>query len=316
MVNLRTSSGEARNVDEQYEIEAGAYRATVTRLGGALQRLRHGQRDLVGAWDDAPVMPVYRGAVLAPWPNRIADGRYSYAGKVHQLPINEVERGTSLHGLVAFLDWQPRQHNARSISLNCRLCPQPGYPFPLDLDVTYTVSDAGLGWTLAATNAGSAPAPYGCSIHPYLVAGPGRVDDWTLTLPARRVLQVDPDRLLPQHIVHVDDGGPVDFRTGRRIGTASIDAAFTGLNWEAGQAAAQLRTADGSGVELRWSSACRWIQVHTADRPEPELHRAGLAMEPMTCPPDAFNSGVDLVHLRSQERYEVHGRIGALDGNV
>ncbi len=289
---------------EQYEIGAGSYRAIATQVGGALRLLRHGERDLIKSWDAEQVMPLYRGAVLAPWPNRIADGRYTYDGREQQLPINEVARGTALHGLVAFLEWQPLHHSADTVSLGCRLWPQPGYPNLLDLEVSYTLSDDGLRWSLAATNAGASTAPYGCSIHPYLMAGPGKVDDWTLTLPAERVLEVDAERLLPQATVGLE-GGDLDFRSGRTIGGTAIDSAFTGLSGFT----AQLRTADGSGVEMGWDAACPWVQVHTADRPDPEFNRVGLALEPMTCPPDAFNSGIDLVHLAPQQRHDVQWRI-------
>ncbi|MCE3294044.1 MAG: Aldose 1-epimerase, partial [Arthrobacter sp.] len=52
----------------------------------------------------------------------------------------------------------------------------------------------------------------------------------------------------------------------------------------------------GTGVELAWGSEWPWVQIHTGDKPVgPD--RLGLAVEPMTCPPDAFNSGVDVVRL-------------------
>jgi aldose 1-epimerase len=54
------------------------------------------------------------------------------------------------------------------------------------------------------------------------------------------------------------------------------------------------------------------VQVHTGDRPEPADHRRGLAVEPMTCPPDAFTSGVDLVHLGPGESHEASWSIAAI----
>jgi aldose 1-epimerase len=142
-------------------------------------------------------------------------------------------------------------------------------------------------------------------VHPYLVAGPGRVDDWTFELDASRVLAVDPERLLPQGLQDVA-GTEQDFRGGRSLRGLAVDHAFTGV----GRASARVLAADGGGVEMTWDGdACPWVQVHTADRPEPEDDRVGLALEPMTCPPDALRSGVDLVELAPGASHRTWWRI-------
>jgi aldose 1-epimerase len=101
-------------------------------------------------------------------------------------------------------------------------------------------------------------------------------------------------------------GTPFDLRTPRLLGAVEIDHAFTGLAaGPDGCARAELRGPDGSGVAVEWPAAdLPWVQVHTADRPgQPELHRAGLAVEPMTAPPDALASGQDVVRLRPGDRH-------------
>ena len=168
--------------------------------------------------------------------------------------------------------------------------------------------DGGLHARITAVNTGPTSAPYGCAPHPYLVGGPGRVDDWTLELPAERVLEVDPERLVPSGLTGVA-GSPFDFRTPLRIGGRFVDNAYTGLS----AGVARLTAADGSGVELPWDPAVApWVQVHTGDRPEPEADRVGLAVEPMTCPPDAFNSGTDLIVLQPGATTSASWRIAAV----
>ncbi len=54
------------------------------------------------------------------------------------------------------------------------------------------------------------------------------------------------------------------------------------------------------------------MQVHTADRPDPDDDRVGLAVEPMTCPPDALNSGTDLVVLAPGDSHAASWEIEAL----
>lgn len=280
----------------QLELRAGDYRAIVTEVGGHLRELTCSGRPLVRSFDADQVPPLYSGAVLAPWPNRIADGRYTFGGQPYQLPLNEVDRRNALHGMVNDRPWPVEGSTGSAVTLHHRIWPSAGYPFLLDLTLRYRLDDDGLTIELTAVNAGGDDAPYGCSIHPYLVAGAGTVDDWTLRLPADRYLAVDPERLLPQQVRPVDD---FDFRTARRIGGLQIDHAFTGIAaGPDGESSLELTAADGRGVRMSWGAATPWVQLHTADRPEPQLHRGGLAAEPMTCPPDAFNSGTDLVRLR------------------
>ena len=138
------------------------------------------------------------------------------------------------------------------------------------------------------------PRPGAPGPHPYLVAGAGHVDDWTLALPADQVLAVTPDRLIPIGLrtVDADDPERFDFREARQIGTVEIDHAYTALNRDAdGLATVRLTDAAGSGVEMVWDAACPWVQVHTSDKGVGKPgHRTGLAVEPMTCAPDAFNA--------------------------
>ncbi|MGY1653581.1 aldose 1-epimerase family protein [Geodermatophilus sp. SYSU D01119] len=298
----------------QVHLRAGDVTAVVTEVGGGLRRLRLGDRDLVAGFDAADLRPVFRGSVLVPWPNRIGEGRYRWAGREEQLALTEPDRRTALHGLLCWTRWEVHDPSPDAVSLGARVVPQPGYPHRLDVVVTYRVHEDGLSWRLEAENTGGTAAPYGCSVHPYLVAGPGRVDDWTLTLRAAEYLEVDPGRLLPVGRRPVD-GTALDSRRARTpLAGVAVDHAVTAVAPEAdGSARAEVRCADGSGVALEWDPrALPWVQLHTADRPEPELHRAGLAVEPMTCPPDAFRSGEDVVVLEPGGRHAAEWRIRAL----
>jgi aldose 1-epimerase len=308
---MRNASG------RQLEIAGGGYEAVVTEVGASLRVLRRDGRDLVTPWGEEEVRPVFRGALLAPWPNRVDGGRYTADGEELQLPLTEPDRGTALHGLVAWQAWAPVEHTADAVELATRIWPTTGYPFLLDLHARYWVGAGGLSCRLTARNGGDRPAPYGCAPHPYLVAGPGRVDDWELELPATEVLEVDDERLVPALPPRTRPvaGGDLDLRGPRSLAGLFLDHAFTGLLPDgAGLAVARLRHPGGGGVEMVWDAAALpWVQVHTADRPEPRLHRSGLAVEPMTCPPDAFRSGVDLVRLQPGDEYVAEWVIRAVD---
>ncbi|MFF1571122.1 aldose 1-epimerase family protein [Leifsonia sp. NPDC058292] len=283
-----------------FGLTAGDYHATIASVGATLRTLEFRGRHLVVPFEADEIRPVFRGATLAPWPNRVIDGRYTFGGVEQQLAITEPARGHALHGLASWLEFTPVDQSASSVSLVATVEAQAGYPHRVDVSVTFTLDEAGLHTTVTATNTGTDAAPWGTGPHPYLVAGSGHVDDWSLTLPAATVVTITEERLLPIASVDVasEGDGIFDFREPRTIGDTFIDHAFTGLaRDEEGAATVSVLTADGSGVEMTWDHSCPWVQVHTADSDDPSMSRIGLAVEPMTCPPDAFNSGVDLVVL-------------------
>lgn len=290
----------------------GRYSAVVTVRGGALRELRFGDRNIVVGFGPEGAVPDYRGVICAPWPNRLADGTYTYAGKSYAATVNEPERGSALHGLAIHLPWEVREAAADRAVLACHIPAGPGYPGTLDLTVTYSLSDDGLHGTVHAVNTGTVAAPYGVCPHPYLVAGPSPLDDWSLELPAGTYLEVTPDRLLPVGLRQVD-AGAFDFRSPGRLGTVKIDHAFTDISRDAaGLARVRVLDPSGTGVELEWGAEWPWVQVHTGDKPVgPD--RLGLAVEPMTCPPDALNSGTDLIHLQPGQSHSAAWTIRALD---
>jgi len=279
-------------------ITAGGYTAELASVGATLRTLRHEGRDLVVPFDADEVRPAFRGAVLAPWPNRVVDGRYTFGSGAdgtateHQLALTEPKRQHALHGLVAWTDFRIVAHQPDRAVLATTVPAQDGYPFRVEVLVEYRVDADGLHTTITGTNTGPDAAPWGTGPHPYLVGGPGRVDDWTLTLPAAEVLEVTEDRLVPTGLAPVHD--EFDMRAATRIGERFVDHAYTGFERDAdGTATIVLTADDGHGVRVAFGPECPWVQVHTADHVVAEYHRAGLAVEPMTCAPDAFNAGAD-----------------------
>jgi len=276
----------------QHVLRHGPFEAVVASVGASLRSLTHDGRHLVVPFVADEVRPAYRGATLAPWPNRVVDGRYSFGGTEHQLPLTEPGRGHALHGLAAWLDYDAVDKGSDHVTLAAVIEPQTGYPWRVRVTTTFALGDDGLTQTVRGENLSAHSVPFGTGPHPYLVAGEGTVDGWTLELPASEVLQVTPDRLIPTTLGPVD--AEFDFRTARAIGSTEIDHAFTALAADAdGVSTVRVTDAAGRGVGMAWDAACPWVQVHTADLPGGAAqpgHRGGLAVEPMTCAPDAFNA--------------------------
>lgn len=278
-----------------------SYRAEVVTVGATLRSLTHtdpeGTRDLVAGWPAGEMNPQYRGWIMMPFPNRIADGRWELDGTTHQLTLTEPARGHALHGLTGWVEWEVTHHDEASASLRYELPPQTGYPFALDLTADYVLGDDGLKVTLAATNAGTTAAPYGTGHHPYVTLG-RRVDDLVLSMPAGTYCEMD-ERCLPEAPQPVD-GTAYDFREPRPIGDLVLDHPFGGLtdnlvtltDPDSGR---QIRMVLGEGFD--------WVHLFSSDPHEGEQHRATLGLEPMTCPPESFNTGIDLVVLEPGETH-------------
>jgi aldose 1-epimerase len=293
----------------QFELAAEGYEACITEVGATLRTLSYDGRPLIVGFAADEPMPVFNGAVLAPWPNRIRDGRYDFGGRSHQLPVSEPDRGTALHGLVAWQPWSVVELNEASVELSTVIYPQRGYPFLVTIGARYTVDRLGLRIDMWARNDGDNEAPYGVSIHPWFVAGSGPLADWVLTLPAHEVLSTD-ERLLPTGAVPVQ--GELDFRSGRPLADIALDHAFTGIEFTDGSATALLRDPSGAGVAIEWGSDSAWVQVCTGDAAGPTVNRRAIAIEPMTCAPDAFRSGDGLIRLAPGQRHGVTWRFGAI----
>ncbi len=287
---------------DQFVIESAGYRAVVTESGGALRELSFEGRPLIEGFAEDAMADGGRGQLLMPWPNRIRDGRYTFGGKQQQLALTEPSRQNASHGLVRWVAWSVVSQEADRLELSYFLPAQTGYPWALDLRVTYALGPDGLHVTQGATNLASTAAPYASGAHPYLVAGEGECGTWELTLPARTYLVTDPDRLLPIgrapiEGIHLDeDPDP--------IGMLVLNHAVTDLaRDENGTATVYLRSEQGAGhgVALWVDAEHHWLQVYTGE--DTKTPRSSVAIEPMTAPPDAFNSGDDLIVLEPGETY-------------
>lgn len=280
---------------QELTITFGDAEARIVTVGASLASYRAHDRDLVLPFSVTEIRPAFRGATLAPWPNRIPDGSYLFHGE-QQLPLSEPGRGHALHGLVSWLDWRVLVHSQSAVTLTTEIVPQPGYPWRVAVRTEYRLAADGLTQTVTATNLSAEQAPFGTGPHPYLVAPNGPLSSWVLELPAETVLLTD-DRLSPLGTAPVEhDAERFDFREPRTIGATELDHAFTDIR-RGGDGEARVRLTDsaGHGVEIRFDDRCGWVQVHTADQPNRQLTRLGLAVEPMTCPPAAFQSGEDVL---------------------
>ena len=289
-----------RAIDEeynQYAITHGVQRAVVAEVGGGLRVYTVDGDDIVDGYGADEMCKSGRGQILAPWPNRLADGSYAFNGQSYQLPLTEPEAHNGIHGLVRWHSWQVREHQRHRVVVAHTLRPQPGYPFSLRTSIEYVLSDQGLRVRTTTTNLGPERCPYGRGAHPYLKLGTSSIDRLFLTLPAQTVLLSD-QRGLPIGTKAVEGSG-YDFRQSKRIGSTVVDHAFTDLQRDdGGIACVKLRDSEGGTQVSLWvDHTYPYLMLFSGDT-LPDSRRS-LAVEPMTCPPNAFRTGVSLIVLES-----------------
>ncbi len=290
---------------DQIELTHGRHRAVVVTVGAGIRVLEADGQAVLDTYSEASRCDGARGQLLLPWPNRIEHARYRFAGRTEQLAVTEVGTGCAIHGLTRWENWVCTDRHSDEVTLRHRLHPRPGWSGVLDLRVTYRLDDAGLEVRVHAHNVGDTDVPFGTGAHPYLSVGTGPVDDWTLELDASTMLTTD-DLGLPTDRIDVA-GSAFDFRGGRRIGDTVLDNPFTRLGRDAdGRAWVHLHAMSGRRVSLWADANHRWFQIFTGDHlADPARRRRALAVEPMSCPPNAFRTGEDLISLAPDDAVTV-----------
>jgi aldose 1-epimerase len=288
--------------DDEIELIAFDQRAVLDEVGGGIRSYTARGRELLDGYPAGERSPSGRGQVLIPWPNRLEDGSYEFDGQRHQLELNERENRNAIHGLVRWERWAVAERERHRVVMEHVLAPQPGYPFTLELSIEYALAIDGLTVRTTTTNAGESACPYGGGFHPYLTVGTETVDSVILHLPAGTVVGAD-ERGLPLDPAPVE-GTEYDFRRPRPVGSTRLDHAFTDLVRDAdGLARVALGGLHpGSGLELWVDQAYGYLQLFTGD-PLPDVNRRSLAVEPMTCPANAFRTGEGLIRLEPRTSF-------------
>jgi galactose mutarotase-like enzyme len=284
---------------EQFEIRHGDQRAVAVEIGGGLRWYERAGRPLLAGYAEDEPARAAMGLPLVPWPNRLRDGRYTFGGRRLQAPITEPERHNAIHGLGRSVSWRPTERRPDSVTLSHLIEPTPGYPFRLACSVTYSLDAGGLGCVLGFENRGDGPLPVGAGHHPYFQPGDPPVDSWRLRLPALGWLEMD-ERAIPTGRELDVAGTDRDFRAEREIGAVALDTAYTRLEADSdGLVRATLSAPEGNGLSIWMGPGTTHVMVYTGEA----IGRAGLAIEPMSCPPNAFQTGEGVRMLQPSGRW-------------
>ncbi|MCH6471145.1 aldose 1-epimerase family protein [Sinomonas terrae] len=291
----------------QYRISRGGSTAVVTELAAGLRSFEIDGVQLTETYSDAQIPPGAAGITLAPWANRIEDGRWTLDGEVQQLDITEPSKNNASHGLLRNTGYELLEHEDTRVVLEGTVFPQHGYPFLVRHRVEYRIDDDGsLHVRQSLANDSERPAPFVLGAHPFLRLGDVETGELTLTVRGERRLVPD-ERQIPRSTTPAE--GEWDLSGGRRVGNLDLDSAYTGLTFEEGVARATLTAPNGRSVWLWQDNRCRYTHVFVTRRyPGRDI---AVALEPQTGPANAFNSGEDLGWLAPGEGTAMEWGIGA-----
>jgi len=302
----------------QFELMAdgpnGRARATITEVAAGLRSYAVSGIDLVEYFPPEVQPPMGAGIVLVPWPNRIRDGVWSQGAVRHQLAVTEPARSNAIHGLLRFAPYRLVSRTSSAVTLGATIFAQSGYPFQLETEVTYALVDDGMEVTHTLQNTGEADAPVAVGAHPYLKIGDVPTSDLVVRVSAETHIDVD-DRLNPVGESAVD-GTRFDLRQGVRVGDLDLDDGFGGVPTPGGRGQHSLTSPDGRSLTLWGDENMRYVQVFTprtfptrsgphAECGDAAVTGQAVAIEPMTAPADAFNSGAGLRWLAPGETWSV-----------
>lgn len=286
--------------DLSLETSSGVIAATITQVAAGIRRLSVRGIDIVPPYEADAKRPWGSGMVLVPWANRIRDGRWLLDGEPQQLAITEPARNNAIHGLLRFSPYSVAARTESTLRLEAKVFPQNGYPFLLDTAVTYRLVDAGMEVTHTITNRSDAAAPVAIGAHPFFTIGDVEPEDLTVTVHVTTHFEAD-DRQLPTAEVPVE-GTDYDLRGGVLLRDLTVDDGFGGAILHDGVSEHSVAAPDGRTVTVWGDENFAYWQVFTTDR-YPGQSKA-VAIEPMTAPTDAFNSGTGLKWLAPGETWE------------
>jgi aldose 1-epimerase len=279
----------------------------VARRGAALigleQAVDGGVRQLADGYRDAAEVesrPSSRFAIMAPFANRIADARYRFDGHAYDLqPGVEGAQRAARHGFVRGVDFDVALQHVDEAGAHVTFATSvirpgkfDGYPFAIDVVVTYTLDASGLTLQAGLRNVGDTAAPCFFGWHPYFRVGDGDIDAWELTIPAATLVRTDADFIpLPgaQAYQPLDEAPrELDFRQAKPIGATEINHGYANLARDAdGRARTTLRD-PASGMRIHVWQERGVMLAFTADTVTRDVRRA-VALEPMESMSDAFN---------------------------
>lgn len=282
--------------DSEVTLVAGSLRTRVSPYGASLRGLWREmpdgtQQEIATGYSGAKNKVAGQGDLLIPFPGRVRGGSYTFENESYQMDQNDKESPSAIHGFLRHVPWEVLRQSEDAITFTVALHAgdHPGYPFALQVTVTYTLEESGLTCSFQIKNIGDTAAPVAAGFHPYFTVGSEHIDVDTLHVPMAATLEFE--GLLPTGNVLPVEGTVYDFREPHVIGQTSLNTCYLSpLRDPDGLLRIRLISPDGSRAVTVWMDAAfNYVVLYSGDPLPDTLRRRSLAIEPMTCGSDAFN---------------------------
>ncbi len=170
------------------------------------------------------------GYPLIPFANRVAGGRFRFAGQEYQLARNFRDDPNTIHGNAWMHPWTIAESGPTQARLTLNFAPSgelaAQWPFAYFAEQIYVLAQDALRITMRVRNTDIRAFPAGIGLHPYVA----RTPQTTLRFEADTFWTTGANGLpLLREAVH----GELEFDTGRALGSTEIDTCYAGWGGEA-----------------------------------------------------------------------------------
>ncbi len=210
---------------------------------------------------------------LAPWSNRIPNGQFTFAGRLHQLKINSPKEQTARHGDVQDRAWRVVNHGSSLEShFDSSLYPDFNFPFGFSMTMIHSLEGAVYRLIMRLENTGTTAMPVGFGIHPYFLR---RSAAPSLQFQAQKIYLTDSSNIptkaaeiIPQRF---------DFSHPKPLDDLGVDHVYQGWNGKA------VLTWEDASLHMKASEVFSHFVVFTGAPDQ------SIALEPITHATNAFN---------------------------
>ncbi|MEY4410055.1 MAG: hypothetical protein RLZ99_528 [Actinomycetota bacterium] len=268
-------------------ITNGDAAAVINLVGLALVGLRFGDHEVIPETDLGP--KVFAGTLLTPWPNRVEGGSYVFRGQRFQLEVRD-GKGNALHGMVDENLAEVLDAKTGYAKLQTTVLPTAGYPWQLKVEAEFELTSSDLTISYQVTNQSELAAPVGIGSHPYFPY----TASTTIEVNAKTAA-IHGVNMIP---IGEQSASELGLGVGKKalLSNLELDTQFCTLSDPVVSI-----TNERFGYDI-WQQDANWLMVYNT-QVFPWVTGPGnaIAIEPQTCPANAFNTGEDLRVLASGE---------------
>lgn len=257
--------------------------------GASLQKLQLNNNLIIDDLSPLVYKNTYASSILFPFANRIKDGKYAFAGKDFQFPINVTEENNALHGLVFDKTFNliesDKDEKFAKIVLEYEEDKQStGFPFTYKLQLIYTFMEDKMDLEMKIKNTSSSSFPFTVGWHPYFCTS--NLDDSNLKFSAKKQMLLD-NRNITIDSKTIDSSISIDIENNQ----------FDDC-WELKTDEVIFTTPDYKLI-FNATGNNNFLQVYTPPK------KNTIAIEQTTGVSDSFNNKIGLATLLSNETYQI-----------